>query len=466
MAQDLNSYLSLIKDKCPETFIEINRLVKPKFEVTALAQKFEDRKEFPTLLFNSVENLRGEGDNKLVINLTLRDRMALALGLESSQVGMDYISKLEELFARPVEPVLVPKDDAPVRRIMKKGEEVDIGTLPITTHHEMDGGSYLTMMIVAKHPEWSGRTAGVHNVAFHRMEYKDKRELATMISPVHTLTVLKAYQERGLSCPVAIILGHHPLFLVGAAARPAMDRSEYNVIGGLLQEPLKLVASETLGDDFLVPAEAEIILEGEILTDERVTEGPFGEWTGYIGGQCLGYKINIDSMYSREDSILVDHFVGHRENHELQGSSWETDLYHRLKEAGCNVKAVHLPSTGAAGFIAYIQIKKIAEGDQWNAAMAAATIARPKLMVIVDEDVNIYDDSAVLNAVACISQPGVKTQLIKGLRGSVLDPAMEHPTMHNLMVIDATKPVDRPFMTRVKVPQDVLDRIKIENYLG
>jgi 2,5-furandicarboxylate decarboxylase 1 len=297
------------------------------------------------------------------------------------------------------------------------------------------------------------------------MEYKGNRELATMISPVHTLTVLKAYQQKGLNCPIAIVLGHHPLFLVGAGARPPVDESEYDIIGGLLTEPLKVVPSETLGEDFLVPAEAEIILEGEILTNEYVTEGPFGEWTGYIGGQCLGYKIKLNCMYTRENPILVDHFVGHRETHELQGSSWELDMYHRLREAGCNVRGVHLSPSGCAGFIAYVQIKKIAEGDQWNAAMAAATIARPKLMVIVDEDVNIYDDSAVLNAIACISQPGISTQIIHGLRGSVLDPAMVHPTMHNLLVIDATKPVDRSFLVKVKVPDEILSRIKIEDYL-
>jgi 2,5-furandicarboxylate decarboxylase 1 len=445
--------------------LEIKKRIKPKFEVTALAQKFEDRKEFPTLLFTNVENLRGELNNNLVINLTFRNRLAVALGLEPSQSGMDYIFKLEALFARPVKPMVVSKREAPVREVMKKGDEVDLGIFPITTHHEMDGGPYFTMMIISKHPEWAGKTAGVHNVAFHRMEYKGKRELAAMVSPVHTLTVLKSYQEKGLHCPIAIVLGHHPLFLVGAGARPPIDQSEYDVIGGLLREPLKLIPSETLGDDFLVPAEAEIILEGEIITNEYITEGPFGEWTGYIGGQCLGYRINVNCLYSRKDPVLVDHFVGHRETHELQGSSWELDLYHRLREAGCNVKAVHLPPSGCAGFIAYVQIKKIAEGDQWNAVMAAATIGRPKLMVIVDEDVDIYDDSAVLNAVACISQPDVHTQVIRGLRGSVLDPAMVHPTMHNLLVIDATKPVDRAFPVRVKIPEEVLKRVRIEDFL-
>lgn len=465
MAQDLQSYVNLIKKELPEKLLEINKIVKPKFEVCALAQKFEDKKEYPTLLFTNVENLRGEPNNKLVINLTFRDRLALALGLESSKLGMDFIFKLEKLFAHPIKPIVVSKANAPVRQVIKKGAEVDLESLPVTTHHEMDGGPYFTMMIVCKHPEWAGKAAGIHNVAFHRMEYKGKKELATLITPLHTLSVLKSYRERGLKCPIAVILGHHPLFLMGASARPPMDRSEYDIIGGLLREPLKLVESETLGDDFLVPAEAEIILEGEISTNEYVTEGPFGEWTGYIGAQCVGYKINVNCMYSRENPILVDHFVGHRETHELQGGSRELDLYHRLKEAGCEVKAVHLPSSGCAGFIAYVQIQKMVEGDQWNAAMAAATTGLPKLIVLVDEDVDIYDDSAVLSAVACISQPGIHTQIIRGLRGSILDPAMDHPTMHNLLVIDATKPIDHFFPVKAKIPQEILDRIKIRDYL-
>ena len=160
---------------------------------------------------------------------------------------------------------------------------------------------------------------------------------------------------------------------------------------------------------------------------------------------------------------LVSNFVGHRDHDGLSGTAWGMSMFKRVKEAIAGARGVHLPSSGRSGFHAYVQVEKFAEGDQMHAALAAATIGHPKLIVVVDEDIDIFDEEEVLMAVACRVQADTDVQVIRNVRGSILDPSNIGKSNHATMIIDATKALGRPFVERVRVPQSVVDRIKLED---
>lgn len=463
MAKDLRSYLEELKGSPPEFYLEVNNLLSPEYELSAVLMRLEQKKQFPTVLFTNVANLLGEPGHSVVMNLTaLRENLAVACGLDRSEYRMELTKKLLALYDQPHQPVIIPKADAPVKSKVFT-EKADLRKLPVLTTHEADGGPYLTMMAVTKHPEWSPIAPGVHNVAFNRMQYKEGRKTNILIGVTHNNSVFQMYEKRGIPCPVAVVLGHHPLFLVGACTRPPVDMSEYDVIGGFFQEPVRLTGSETLGNDFLVPADAEIVIEGEIPPDIREPEGPFGEWTGHTSGRGTTPIFEVKAITMRDDPLFVSNFIGHRDHDGLAGTAWGMSMFKRVKEVISGARGVCLPPSGRSGFHAYVQIEKFAEGDQLHAALAAATIGHPKLIVIVDEDIDIFDEEEVLMAIACRIQADTDVQVIRNVRGSILDPSNIGKSNHATMIIDATKALGKPFPERVRVPQSVVDRIKLED---
>ena len=171
-----------------------------------------------------------------------------------------------------MKPIVVSHSEAPVKEVVQLGDVVDLYDLPILRHHYMDGGPYIVMPTVVK-----DKDSGIYNTSYHRMEIKNPKLTAFYSSPRHLWKIFRDYEDRDEPCPVATVIGHHPAFNMGAAYKGPFSVDEYDIIGGYLNEPLRLVPSETFGKELLVPADAEIIVEGVLVPHERVTEGPFGE---------------------------------------------------------------------------------------------------------------------------------------------------------------------------------------------
>ena len=187
--------------------------------------RLEQKRQFPTVLFTNVTNLLREPGHSVVMNLTaLRENLAVACGLDRSQYKMDLTKKLLALYDQPHQPVIIPKADAPVKSKVFT-ENADLRKLPVLTTHEADGGPYLTMMAVTKHPEWSPIAPGVHNVAFNRMQYREAKKTNILIGVTHNNSVFQDVREERYSLPCRCCSGHHPLFLVGACT-PTGGRHE------------------------------------------------------------------------------------------------------------------------------------------------------------------------------------------------------------------------------------------------
>jgi 2,5-furandicarboxylate decarboxylase 1 len=458
MPKDLRNYLAQLEREIPDEYLRIDREIDPAFEVTAVLQKIENQGLFPAVLFENVKDLKGRPGHKHLINVVAsRRRIAVAAGLRADQYRTELTERIAWAGNHPQPTVTIPQDDAPVREVVLTGKDVDLADMPMLTQAEMDGGPYFTMNMINVDPETK-----VYNGSFQRLMYRGvPNETGTCMAPFDTWTIYKKFQAKGKPAPFAYVIGHHPAFELAMGMRLPFSTSEYEVASALLGEPLRLVPSETFGDDLLVPADAEVILEGYMPPDVMKAEGPFGEWSGYYSGQRQAEITKITAVTRRRDPIYRTVWSGHREHTSLGG--WEGEMYRRAKDAIPGVKAVHLAQSGAA-MHAYISMTKRVDGDPKAAALALASVGFVKLIIVVDDDIDPFRDEQVLWAVATRFQAH-DIDIIRGLKGSIIDPSNTHPTAHSLAIIDATEPKSRPFPTRLKVPDDVMDRIDLEDFV-
>jgi 2,5-furandicarboxylate decarboxylase 1 len=433
------------------------------FDVTALLRHLEAEGRFPILLFDAPLNLEKKKANfKLVTNVfATRQRCALAMGLKPDDWKLDLSLEYSRREGSPIPPERISKTDAPVKEMVFMGEKVDLRKLPIVRHHDMDGGPYIDMTPVMKDPD-----SGFYNVAFLRNQYKAPRKLGIHMSPRHNWTIFQKYEHRNLPTPIIIVVGHHPSFYLGALNVAAFGEDDYALIGGIMQEPLRLTESETWGREFLVPADAEIVIEGVIPPDLREVEAPFGEFPGTYGPQRLRPIIEVKAITHKREAIYQDIFVGHRENWTLGGIPKEGSLLTDIKGVVPTVKQVHFPLSGSCRFNCYISIDKRVEGEQKQAAlMAMAQCDFVKNVIIVDADVDAFNEQEVMWAVAMRVQPDRDLEVIHNIKGNTLDPSLVHDISGSKLIVDATMPTDRPFAARVNVPEEALKRVKLDQYV-
>ena len=464
MAKDLKGFLKDLREALPRELVTIDKTVNPaKFEVTALLRHLELLGKFPVLLFDRAHDLMGrEADFKLITNVfATRQNCALAMGLDPSDWKLDLSLEYSRRESNPISPEIVEKGVAPVKEAVYTGENVDLAKLPIVRHHEKDGGPYVDMTPVMKDPDH-----GFYNVAFLRNQFKDVRKLGIHMSPRHNWTIFSKNEQKNLPTPIVIVVGHHPAFYLGALNVAAFGVDDYTLIGAIMDEPLRLTWSETWGEDFLVPADAEILIEGEIPPNIREVEAPFGEFPGTYGPQRLRPIIEVKAITHRGDAIYQDVFVGHRENWMLGGIPKEGSVFNAIKGVVPTVTAVHFPLSGSCRFNCYISIDKKVEGEQKQAAlMAMAQCDFVKNIILVDADVDVFNEQEVMWAVATRTQASQDVDIIRNIKANTLDPSLVHEISGSKMIIDATKPSDRPFASRVNVPEEALARIKLSEYI-
>ena len=290
MAQDLRSFLDLVKRSRPEDFQIISRPVDPAYEITALVVKLEkEARRRPVVLF---ENVKGSAFPVLTNLHASRSRLATAIGAAPEAMLPTYLRAME----RPIPPRIVAT--GPVKEVVRRGKDVDLGTLPQIVHHQGDAGPYVTAAIsFAKDP-----ASETWNCAYNRLMLQGRDTTSIHLTlGKHLWEFSKIAEARGEPLPVAFAIGVHPAIALGALAIGSIDEDERAIMGALLGEPLELVKCET--SDVLVPAHAELVLEGEILPAARVAEGPFGEFTGYSLGEraARGRPLHGDHPPARRD---------------------------------------------------------------------------------------------------------------------------------------------------------------------
>ncbi len=386
----------------------VTRSVSSEYEAAQLA--------FATDKMLVLENLDG---HKAVMNtVTSRKALAVALGIPEA----DLIKRLAACtFSGEI------TDGGSLAF-----EAADLSKIPILKHFPKDAGRYLTTGVVFS------KFGGVENASIHRLLVKDDTHLiGRIVEGRHTYKLLHAALDAGEKLPIAITIGTHPAVTFAACTR-VPEGKEMSYAAEITGRPLPLF---TCPNGVRVP-DAEIILYGW-LTGELEEEGPFVDISGTYDPVRMQPVIELEGMCLKEDFIYHGLVPAGAEHKMLMGAPYEPKIYAAV--AGVtNVRDVYLTKGGAGYFHAVIQIKKMTEGDGKNAIMAAfAAHTSLKHVVVVDEDIDIYNPEDVEFAVATRVRADTDVMIISGVRGSSLDPCRIGDGLNVKAGVDATIPLGR-----------------------
>ncbi|MCX7157778.1 MAG: UbiD family decarboxylase [Proteobacteria bacterium] len=332
--------------------------------------------------------------------------------------GTDYMGIRQfvtRALGNPVPPVQVAK--APVHENVLR--EFDLGkVLPILRHTEGDSGRFITAgIIVVQDPE-----TGVYNASYHRLQLIGPQRTAIKLDfGRHLRAAYERAQKLGKPLPIAVCIGtdlavHYTAATMGAQMPESAD--ELAIAGALRGEPLPVVKGIT--QDLYYPAETEIVLEGVLLPNQTVREGPFGEFVGYLSPEGDAPIFEVTALCHRNNPVyFAINGVG-RETIMLRKYVMEASLLKSLQAATPIVKDVEVTAGGLHRFHAVIQVKKTnpqQEGMQRNAILAAfGTLKDLDLIIAVDDDINIQDPNDVEYALAMRMEASKDLFIIPGAR--------------------------------------------------
>ena len=462
--RSLGDYLARLAGT-PGEMRTVSRNIDPaNFEVTAILEHLDHRGEYPAVHFQNPQNLYKEAsDFSVVANLfATRGRLAEMLGLTSRDIGPELGLHYGGLVNDYREPEVVGKADAPVQEHIYQGADADLRMFPIVRHSEMDLGPVLTMAHVMKGPD-----DDFYNVTFAKTFPEEgpdgvvSRGGITIHTP-HLSRLLREWEARGERIPIVNILGHHPAFWLGSLSVTPFGNNEYGTIGGFMGAPLRLVPSVTWGSDFLVPADAEIVIEGEMVPGERTIVNPFGEISRQYQAQEFAPVMEVKAITHRSGAIMQDIFSGHREHMLLGSVPREGSVHRHLQERAGNITAVHLPYSGCGRHVCYISIKKVEEGRPKQIALQAlAHVPAFQTVVVVDDDIDVFNEEDVLWAIHMYADPERDIDLIRNMK----QPTDYRAMKGNRLLIDATRPTHTAFPTKLRVPPDAMAAVVLEEWL-
>jgi 2,5-furandicarboxylate decarboxylase 1 len=367
-----------------------------------------------------------------------RQWIAEAMGVDHAEL----LARFEHAVSNPLPCAEIEK--APVQEMVELEPDL-IRDLPIPTHNEHDSGPYITAgLIISKNPR-----TGRQNVAIVRLQVSGPRKLGALLLPRHTNHFFDMAEADGKPLPVAIVVGIDPLSLLASQAIAPLDQDELEIAGSLQGRNLPVVKCRT--SDLLVPAEAEIVVEGRILPKLREPEGPFGEFPQYYGERADRHVIAIDAITRRKDALYHTIGGGGLEHLVLGGIPREATLLGLLKRSFPGVRDLHLSHGGVCRYHLVVKLAKRSEGEPKNVMMGAfAGHYDVKQVIVVDEDVDIHDAAQVEWAVATRFQADRGLLVVTESQGSKLDPSTRDG-VGSKMGIDATKPLSAPPMRFKKI---------------
>jgi UbiD family decarboxylase len=421
---DLRRFLERLEAEAE--IVHVTRRVSPRFEIAAGIRKTSSI-DGPALWFDDVE-----GSSMPVVGGLYSSIRRVHLGLESEPE--DYFERVLGGFASPIATETV--SDAPCQEVVLEGEEASFDRLPICTHNEKDAAPFVTLGVqFAKHP--------VHgpNACISRMQIIDGTTSGMVsIPPQHLGVYFEDAEARGEPLEVAVAIGNDPYVTMASQVAGSIDLDEMTIAGGWMRRPVEMVKCATI--DLEVPATSEIVLEGELVPGERRLEGPFGEVTGFYSPPSEQPVFRLRAITHRRDPIYVTGLTGEpsTDNHVMRAGIHEPLIYGRLRDICHTIHDVCLTkaTAGAHVVISMTPQYKTQARDVMMAALLGGRY-RPKVVIVVDEDVDPRDPSQVEWAMAYRVQPDRDLVVVSRMRGVGLDPSVPEPGVGSVMGIDATK---------------------------
>jgi 2,5-furandicarboxylate decarboxylase 1 len=438
MFPDLRAFLDELESN--GELARVTEPVDPRFEISAWIRKTSDVGG-PTLLFEHVIGSEMRVAGGVFANPI---KALLALGTTDHREAVErFIAGLEH----PIAPIVV--DTGPCQELVFTGDDVDLTKLPIPTYGSQDGGAFVTVGVgVCRTP------SGAQNAGVYRMQLHDRHSLGLAASPYTDFDAIRVAHEReGRELPFAVAIGVDPSIHLATQARVPFGVDEFAIAGGLRGAPVELVRCQTV--DLFVPATSEIVLEGRFRPGVRRGEGPFGEFTGYVGPGNDEPVFEVSAITTRRDPIYQAGLTGVpvTENHVMKGLPMEAQLLSTLRATYPDVTAVSYSPEGGAEFLLVVALRQRYAYEARNVILAAmGSPGHPKMVVVVDDDVDIYDMAKVWWAILTRCQPDRDLVLVPRAAGGQLDPSAPAPFVSSLLGIDATRPFGEAFPEVVHIP--------------
>lgn len=341
-----------------------------------------------------------------------RERAILSMGCDSYP---EIEHRLQQGIDHPVPPKYV--ETAKNKQVIALDDDVDLYRLPIPMSSIHDGGPMITAgIVIARDPEY-GMNSGMY-----RFMVKEKNLTGIDIVTPNNMRLFahRAY-EAGRPCPISISIGTHPFEIMGSGFRAPLGVDEMAIAGGIRGAPVELAMCETM--DLPCLADAEIVLEAEILpTGWTQPEGRFGEFTRLMGGLHWNPLVKVKAITMRRDAI---YYALHMpwENTWLAAPTRYTAIRRALRSAGVQVKDINVTLGGCGFWHAIVSIRKQA-GEGKNALLAALTAQDIKHVVVVDDDIDVFDAMDVEWAIATRVQGDRDVIIVPGARAKPLDPSL------------------------------------------
>jgi 2,5-furandicarboxylate decarboxylase 1 len=394
-------------------------------------------------------NIGAERDQLVGNVMASRKRLALALDVDENEL----LAELRRRLARPIPPVEVSSHEAPVHAIVWKGEDADLTRLPLHLQHTLDGAPYISASLDFSTDHKTGRI----NVGCRRI-----MPLGRAIASVdmNAPSDLRAMYLDAIAAkhpmPVAFAIGSHPADFIGSQMLlPAAD--EVALIGGMRGGAVPLVRAQTI--DQLVPADAEIILEGYLDAAGYVeAEGPYGEYLGYYGKVKRNPLLRLTAVTMREDALFQTVTIGGRnlartDTAQLTALRTEAAVWAALEAAVREPVSVHASAASGGMFNVRFSLRPRYAGEARNAL--AAVLACPadvKQAFAVDDDIDIRSDQQMDWALATRFQAERDLLLMTGMRAIPLDPSLGDARLGSKVGFDLTMPFGAKGSTEFSVP--------------
>ncbi len=434
---DLRDFLQTLEDE--NELLRIKDPIDRKFEISGYIKNCSDIAG-PALLFENVKN-----SSVPVLGALYNNRRLMLKALQTTEESAipDYLEALNNLS----EPILV--ESGPCKEVLHVGEKASLDELPLPIFSELDSGAYITCGVaISKDIE-----DGTKNASIYRFEQQAPRQLGVYSPLPHHLGIHNQKAEAaGQALEVAIAIGVSPGVQISTQWEAAYGVDELTLAGALQGKELEVVKCETV--DLEVPAIAEVIIEGIMHPDKRQMEGPFGEYTGYYTPRYEKPSMEVTAITHRHDPILQVALTGipPTDNHVLKMIPMEASCHAFLRQKFPGVQKVHFHTSGGVGLLGVVSIKQCFKHEARNVLGTMMSAQGTKIIIAVDEDIDIFDLDHVMWAVCTRTQADKDLMVFPRTASFQLDPSKPDIGTNTAMAIDACKPYGEDFDEVVAIP--------------
>ncbi len=335
---------------------------------------------------------------------------------------------------------------APVHQEMQSGDDVDLGTIPVQTHWPGDAGPLITWPVVVTRPHDSAaQAAQTYNAGVYRAQVLDRTRLILRWLPHrggarHHATWIAANEPM----PVAVVLGADPATLLSAALPLPETVSELTFAGALNGARARLVPAKTV--PLLVPAEAEIVLEGWVHPGESAPEGPFGDHTGYYNPADPFPVMRVSAITHRRDPLYLSTYTGRPPDEPaIIGEVFNRLALPTIRAQIPEIRDVWLPPAACSYRIAVVSIAKRYPGQARRVMMALwgmlPQFSYTKMVIVVDDDIDVRNWDDIAWALATRMDPSRDLLTLDNTPMDYLDFASPRPGLAGKIGLDATNKI-------------------------